>query len=90
MVKESCFLPLKTRKALDLQGLFVLGCKIVAPICVCTTILNLEFFMSFLRNQVLFCFLRFNNSVIAPKLKNTNPIHGITSKAQSVSLEPTF
>ena len=26
------FLPLKTRKALDFQGLFVLGCKIVAPI----------------------------------------------------------
>jgi len=32
MVKEDCFLPLKTRKALDLQGLFVLGCKTVAPI----------------------------------------------------------
>ena len=31
MVKGGCFLPLKTRKVLENQGLFVLGCKIVAP-----------------------------------------------------------
>ena len=29
MVNGVCFLPIKTRKALENQGLFVLGCKIV-------------------------------------------------------------
>ena len=32
MVKGSCFLSLKTQKVLAKQGLFVLGCKIVAPL----------------------------------------------------------
>jgi len=30
MVKEGCFLPLKTQKALENQGLFVFVCKITA------------------------------------------------------------
>ena len=32
MVKGWCFLPLKTRKVLENQRLYVLGCKIVAPL----------------------------------------------------------
>ena len=34
MLKKGGFLSPKTRKALEIQGLFVLGGKIVTPICV--------------------------------------------------------